>query len=83
MTTSRLRRPASPATLRLAEAGYSQQALADRAEVTVGAVSRWLRGERNGPACRKLRLVVEAQLPAEVAESIFAAIPEAEERRAA
>lgn len=80
--TLRQRRPASPATIRLAEAGYSQTALAERAEVTVASVSRWLSGKRGGPAGEKLRLVVEAELPAGAAAAILAAIPQ-QDRKAA
>jgi len=82
MTSLRQRRPASPATLRLAEAGYSQQALADTAGVTVAMVSRWLRGERTGPATQRLRLVVEQNLPQAAAEAVLAAIPQREQQAA-
>jgi len=57
--------------------------LADRAEVTVASVSRWLRGERNGPAGDRLRLILQAELPDQAAREVLDAIPAAEEQRAA
>ena len=75
-------RPASPATVALADAGYTQADLANFADVTVGAVSRWLRGERSGPAGARLRLVVEEHLPAKHSSEVLAAIPQ-KERKAA
>ena len=82
MTSRRQRKPVSLATARLAAHGFTQQDLAERAQVTVPAVSRWLRGDRNGPAGQKLRLVVETELPAAAASEVLAAIP-AQERSAA
>jgi transcriptional regulator with XRE-family HTH domain len=81
-TRKRHQRPTSPATLVLAEAGYTQADLATAAEVTVATVSRWLKGERNGPGCAKLRLVVEEQLPRAAAAEVLAAIPQREQQAA-
>ena len=81
--TRRQRRPASPATLRLAEENYSLRTLAEAAGVDTSLASLWLRGERSGPATRKLQAVVEENLDPQAAAEVLALIPTREERQAA
>ena len=82
VTGTRKNRPTSLATANLARYGFTLGDLAERAQVSVAAASLWLRGERNGPAGDRLRLVLVEQLPATAAAEVLAAIPQ-HERRAA